>query len=229
MSAPTEVEKNSSINVFREPSDAFGPSLVSIRIGGLMQSFCCCGAVLLLLLNVVSPAACWVGPGARPALFAARRGLIRAAEQESSGEEGVTFTFGDAAESSFDAELEQEERELTDKEKEILRLKAAEKFIKQDTGNAVCRTCSYMYRMDEGAPGVPKRTPFELIPDAWACPNCKSPKAFFDPEQIEIAGFADNQAYGFGTNTWTEAQKSNAIFGGIAFFFALLLSGYALN
>merc|ERR1719331_2756132 len=65
-------------------------------------------------------------------------------------------------------------------------------------------------------PMVPKKTPFDLVPDSFACPNCKSPKAFFTPEQIEIAGFADNQTYGFGTNTWTEAQKSNAIFGGLA-------------
>ena len=43
------------------------------------------------------------------------------------------------------------------------------------------------------------------------------------------ACLADNQAYGFGTNTWTESQKSTAIFGGLAAFFALLLGGYALN
>ena len=49
------------------------------------------------------------------------------------------------------------------------------------------------------------------------------------PVQIEIAGFEDNQAYGLGTNTWTEAQKSNAIFGGLAAFFVLFMGGYALN
>merc|ERR1719271_1464360 len=86
---------------------------------------------------------------------------------------------------------------------------------------ARCRTCSYVYKWEEGAPGLPKKTPFNIVPDSWACPTCKSPKAFFDPEQIEIAGFADNQAYGIGTNTWTEAQKSNAIFGGLAAFFIL--------
>ena len=76
---------------------------------------------------------------------------------------------------------------------------------------------------------MPAKTPFDLIPDSFTCPNCKSPKAFFDAEKIEIAGFADNQAYGFGTNTWTEGQKSNAIFGGFAFFFLLLIGGYAMN
>ena len=125
--------------------------------------------------------------------------------------------------------IEGEEREMTEKEKEIARLRAAEKFMKKDTGNAMCRTCGYKYKWEEGAPGLPKRTPFELVPESWACPNCKSPKAFFDPEQIEIAGFEENQSYGLGTNTWTEAQKSNAIFGGLAAFFLLFIGGYALN
>lgn len=143
-----------------------------------------------------------------------------------------TWTFGDAADSvsttTSDA-IATEERELTEKEKEIARLRAAEKFMKKDTGDALCKTCGYKYKWEEGAmPMVPKKTPFALVPDSFACPNCKSPKAFFEPEQIEIAGFADNQAYGFGTNTWTESQKSNVIFGGLAFFILLLLSGYAL-
>merc|ERR1711990_835427 len=101
--------------------------------------------------------------------------------------------------------------------------------MKKDTGNAMCQTCNYVYKWEDGAPLVPKKTPWELVPDSFACPQCKSPKAFFDPEQIEIAGFADNQAYGFGTNTWTEGQKSNAIFGGLALGFLLLIGGYGLN
>ena len=32
---------------------------------------------------------------------------------------------------------------MTEKEKEIARLRAAEKFIKKDTGDATCRTCNY--------------------------------------------------------------------------------------
>ena len=47
--------------------------------------------------------------------------------------------------------------------------------------------------------------------------------------RYEIAGFADNQAYGFGTNTWTESQKSTAIYGGLGLFFLLFIGGYALN
>ena len=58
---------------------------------------------------------------------------------------------------------------------------------------------------------------FDLLPDNWACPStCKSPKAFFDPITVEIAGFEDNQAYGFGGNTMSEEGKSNLVFGGLA-------------
>lgn len=155
---------------------------------------------------------------------ARRAGLgIRAAEDE--------FVFGDAGTVSTETveALQGEERELTEREKEIAALRAAEKFMKKDTGDAVCRVCGYKYLWKEGAPGLPRNTPFELVSDSWACPNCKSPKPFFDPVQIEIAGFEVNQAYGFGTNTWTESQKNLAIFGGLGLFFFLFLGGYALN
>ena len=122
---------------------------------------------------------------------------------------------------------------LTEREKEIARLRAAEKFMKKDTGDALCTACGYKYQMVNGvqdrAYPIQRNTPFEIIPDSWTCPTCKSPKAFFEPIQVEIAGFEDNQAYGFGSNTWTEAQKSNAIFGGLGFFFLLFIAGYGLN
>jgi len=182
---------------------------------------------LLCLLCAASVSA-WtaVAPVALRSAAARRVPLVCAAEEEE-----ITFTFGDAADlsDSTATALVEEERELTEKEKEIARLRAAEKFIQKETGNAKCQTCGFVYKWEEGAPGLPKKTPFELIPDSWACPNCKSPKAFFDAETIEIAGFADNQAYGFGTNTWTESQKNVAIFGGLAAFFGLFIAGYALN
>jgi len=183
----------------------------------------------LLALFALPTTAAWLATGVRPQSAAAlrplRTGSVRAEE---------TWEFGDAAGTPVSATTKEaiveEERELTEKEKEIARLRAAEKFMKKDTGNAMCTVCSYTYKWEQGAmPALPPKTPWALVPDSFACPNCKSPKAFFTPEQIEIAGFADNQAYGFGTNTWTEAQKSNAIFGGLAAFFALLVGGYAMN
>jgi len=151
------------------------------------------------------------------------RAGVRCAEDEG-------FTFGDAAPVSQETmEAVAEEVEMTEKQKEIARLKAAEKFMKRDTGDATCRTCGYKFKMEVGERLVPRMTPFSLLPDSYTCPNCNSPKAFFDPVQIEIAGFEDNQQYGFGTNQWTEAQKSTAIFGGLGFFVLLFLGGYALN
>ena len=164
---------------------------------------------------------------AQPFPTRARVPLAMAAEDE--------FSFGDAGPvgSETAQALVVEERELTEKEKEIARLRAAEKFMKKDTGDALCTVCGYKYQMAEGvrdrAFPVQRNTPFDLLPENWACPTCKSPKAFFEPVQIEIAGFEDNQAYGIGTNTWTESQKSNAIFGGLAAFFLLFMGGYALN
>jgi len=146
---------------------------------------------------------------------------------------GDDFYFGESdvkVSASTTEAVEEEERELTEKEKEIARLRAAEVFMRKENGDASCTVCGYKYKMATGAGmTAPPSTPFDLLGDSWTCPQCKSPKAFFTPDTIEIAGFEDNQSYGFGTNTWTESQKSNAIFGGLFFFFLLLLSGYALN
>jgi len=154
-----------------------------------------------------------------------------AMQAPTAEDEEVVFEFGDAGgvSAATDAAIE-EEVELTEQQKENARLRAAEKFMMRDTGNARCTVCSYKYSMEEGAPGTaPRNTPFELLSEKWACPSCGSPKPFFEAEQIEIAGFAENQAYGFGTNTMTEAGKSNLIFGGLGACFVLLIAGYGLN
>lgn len=182
-------------------------------------------SLLLLALFAGAEAFAFVG---RPALSPH---MVRASVHAK--EEEISFSFGDAVDevsSETQAMVQEEEREMTEKEKEIARLRAAEKFMLKDTGNAKCQTCGFVYKWEDGVSGkVPAKTTWDLVPDSFVCPNCKSPKAFFTPEQIEIAGFADNQAYGLGTNTWTESQKSNAIFGGLAAFFFLFIGGYALN
>ena len=40
--------------------------------------------------------------------------------------------------------------ELTEKQKEIMRLRAAEKFITRETGEYECRVCSYTYVPSKG-------------------------------------------------------------------------------
>lgn len=185
--------------------------------------------VLFLACLLAAGEALLATPGLRPGVRVGARSpafALRMAEDDE-----VTFSFGDAQISDEAATAVQaEEVEMTEQEKENARLRAAEVFMRKETGNAQCSTCGYKYIAEKGAPGLPPGgLLFADVPDGWACPNCKSPKAFFEAETVEIAGFEDNQAYGFGTNTWTEAQKSTAIFGGLAAFFALFIGGYALN
>ena len=194
--------------------------------------------ISLLALLAASVSAWGVAPGVVPLRRGAALRQLRASPLVAAeGDDEVTFSFGDAADMPLSTEtasaVQEEEREMTEKEKEIARLRAAEKFMKKDTGDALCTACGYKFQMAEGvrdrAFPVQRNTPFDLLPESWACPNCKAPKAFFEPIQIEIAGFEDNQAFGIGTNTWTEEQKSTAIFGGLGAFFLLFMGGYALN
>lgn len=137
--------------------------------------------------------------------------------------------------SSSPAQPQQEKEQGLDlrseKQKEIDRLRAAEKFIAVDEGNYECSACGYVYEQNKGdkqsniAPG----TSFEDLPSSFVCPACRSPKNRFVSKKKIIAGFADNQNYGFGSNTLTGGQKSALIFGGLFACFLLLLSGYALN
>jgi hypothetical protein len=72
-------------------------------------------------------------------------------------------------------------------------------------------------------------TPFAELPSNWRCPVCRASKDAFEEVVEEIPGFEVNQGYGFGTNSWTSEQKNLAIFGGLAAFFLLFLSGYAMS
>ena len=75
------------------------------------------------------------------------------------------------------------------------------------------------------APG----TKFEDLVSNWRCPVCRASKDSFLEVVEEIPGFEVNQGYGFGANAWTSGQKNLAIFGGLALFFLLFLSGYAMS
>jgi rubredoxin len=123
------------------------------------------------------------------------------------------------------------EKERLEKQKEIERLRAAEKFIQIDEGKFECPGCSYIYDPAKGEflSGIKGGTAFADLPDNFYCPSCKTPKSVFFPVRKTIAGFAENQQYGFGTNSMTSGQKNSLIFGGLFLAFLLLLSGYALN
>jgi rubredoxin len=126
---------------------------------------------------------------------------------------------------------EPQKPELTERQKEIARLRAAETFMEKDTGKFQCRVCELEYDPEQGNPktGIAPGTQFTDIQSNWRCPQCRASKDSFSPMTITIAGFAENQGYGFGGNSMTEGDKNLAIFGGIGFFFVLFLSGYLLT
>lgn len=47
----------------------------------------------------------------------------------------------------------------------------------------VCDICGYIYDPAEGDPdsGIEPGTPFEDIPEDWACPQCGATKSQFSP------------------------------------------------
>ena len=48
----------------------------------------------------------------------------------------------------------------------------------------VCTACSYVYDPEVGDPenGIPAGTPFEKLPEDWACPLCGLGKEVFEEE-----------------------------------------------
>lgn len=70
---------------------------------------------------------------------------------------------------------------------------------------------------------------FQDLPDDYACPICGAAKGKFESRVKVVAGFAENQQYGFGTNSMTGNQKLLLIYGALLAFVALFLSGYALE
>ena len=46
-----------------------------------------------------------------------------------------------------------------------------------------CTICGYIYDPEKGDPdnNIPANTPFEKLPDDWACPLCGAPKDMFEP------------------------------------------------
>lgn len=144
----------------------------------------------------------------------------------TDGNTKATSTSNDAVDKTSE-----KEDTRSDKQKEIDRLRAAEKFIQVDLGIMECPGCGYTYEPAKGEflSSIPSGTAFEDLPDNFACPACRTPKSRFFPVKKTIAGFADNQGYGFGTNSLTAGQKNTLIFGGLLLGFLLLLSGYALD
>jgi rubredoxin len=93
------------------------------------------------------------------------------------------------------------------------------------------KTNSYEYKPENGDPDFPvaKGTLFQDLPDSYVCPICGAPKPKFESRVKVVAGFAENQRYGFGTNSMTGNQKLLIIYGAMLAAVALFLAGYALE
>ena len=148
-------------------------------------------------------------------------GLARAAEGE--GEAGATP-------GGF-VPLDQITMEEGEYQSESDRLRAAEKFMVKGDGAAECSSCGYKYTPENGDPDYPVAygTLFADLPGDWACPICGAPPAKFKESGVVVAGFAENQGYGFGGNELTGESKLLLIYGALAFFVALFLGGYLLD
>ncbi|KAL1225356.1 hypothetical protein V5N11_009014 [Cardamine amara subsp. amara] len=106
-----------------------------------------------------------------------------------------------------------------------------EKFAVLNTGIYECRSCGYKYDESAGDPSypIPPGFQFDKLPEDWRCPTCGAAQSFFESKMVEIAGFAQNQQYGFGGNALTSGQKTALIFGSLLLFFMLFLSGYFIQ
>ncbi|KAI5083098.1 hypothetical protein GOP47_0002841 [Adiantum capillus-veneris] len=109
--------------------------------------------------------------------------------------------------------------------------RAAEKFAVINTGKWECRSCGYVYEESKGEAAYPiaAGTEFRNLPEDWRCPICGAGQSYFNSKSVEVAGFAENQNYGLGTNSLTSGQKSLLIYGSLLLFFCLFLSGYFLQ
>ncbi|CAE7235501.1 rub [Symbiodinium sp. CCMP2592] len=145
-------------------------------------------------------------------------GVGRAAEDDDSGE----FDFGE-----YDAPMGVSVMEAEEEEKAELAPPEAEVFMTRETGRYDCQNCGYEYNPLFGEGNYGPGTKFEDLPSSWRCPQCQVSKDEFQAVIEEVAGFAENQDYGVGFNTWTSGQKGVIIWGLLAGGAALLLSAYS--
>lgn len=128
-------------------------------------------------------------------------------------------------------ELENPDSEAFKKKQTADRLRAAEKFMVIGAGTATCTGCGYEYLPEKGDPEfpIPRGTNYQDLPAEYFCPICGATKDKFESKLKVVAGFAENQKYGLGTNSMTGGQKSALIYGALAVFFLLFIAGYALE
>mmetsp|Transcript_836 Transcript_836/g.1775 ORF Transcript_836/g.1775 Transcript_836/m.1775 type:complete len:196 (-) Transcript_836:328-915(-) len=146
-----------------------------------------------------------------------------------------TATSSDPMEDAMqEEEMDEGTREQLEKIRRAQELRDQEVFMKLSTGKHKCSNCDWEYDEKKGdsmmiGGMIKPGTKFVDTPADWRCPVCRASKDAFVEVVEEIPGFEVNQGYGFGANSWSAGQKNLAIFGGLAAFFVLFLSGYAMS
>jgi rubredoxin len=133
-----------------------------------------------------------------------------------------------------EATMDTEAMKQLEKQKRAQLLREQEVFMKRSTGQYQCSNCDWIYDESKGdvmmiGGQIQPGTVFDELPSNYRCPVCRASKDSFQEVTEEIPGFAVNQNYGFGANSWTAGQKNLAIFGGLGLFFLLFIGGYALS
>lgn len=161
----------------------------------------------------------------RGVAVARRSVVVRASSEPSTDSKSATDPkpLGDF--------IDNPELESNKKAADAERLRAAEKFMVIGSGEATCKGCGYEYKPELGDPEfpVPRGVKFQDLPADYSCPVCGAGKDKFESKLRVVAGFAENQKYGLGTNSMTGDQKLLLIYGALAVFFILFLAGYALE
>ena len=118
----------------------------------------CSRRIVLALL--VAQAAALVVP---PSCARCRRVRLRSEPGDAPAEAAAPVTEAVPI-ATTEPEPEPEAPQLTERQKEIARLRAAEKFLEKDTGKYMCKVCEYQSvrksNSESGAPENSSRSPF---------------------------------------------------------------------
>ncbi|KAH8047561.1 rubredoxin [Aureococcus anophagefferens] len=182
----------------------------------------CAHAAVALQLRAPSPVARGASAPRRPR-------VLRSSEVDEAAPAAADAVEAAGGAPEGVAVVMEEDDGLTERQREIRRLKQAEKFVEQETGSHQCIICDFQYQPAKGCAGAAPGTDFEDLASGFRCPTCKCSKDKFQPVTVDDRGLRREPGYGFGGNTMTEGDKNGLIFGALGAFFALFLSGYLLT
>ncbi|KAK7231724.1 rubredoxin [Aureococcus anophagefferens] len=140
----------------------------------------CAHAAVALQLRAPSPVA-------RGASAARRPRVLRSSEVDEAAPPPPTPSTPPAAPEGVTVVMEEDDG-LTERQREIRRLKQAEKFVEQETGSHQCIICDFQYQPAKGCAGAAPGTDFEDLASGFRCPTCKCSKDKFQPVTADDRG-----------------------------------------